>query len=54
VSIADTKLGRISMTQSISEGGTCWVSVWPGHPTTLHSDITGFVTDVLDMPAPAR
>jgi hypothetical protein len=54
VSIADTKLGRISMAQSISEGGTCWVSVWPGHPTTVHTDITGFVTDVLDMPAPAR
>jgi hypothetical protein len=54
VSIADTKLGRISMAQSISEGGTCWVSVWPGHPTTLHSDIAGFVTDVLDMPTPAR
>ena len=54
VSIADTKLGRISMAQSISDGGTCWVSVWPGHPTTVHSDITSFVTDVLDMPAPAR
>lgn len=54
VSIADTRLGRISMAQSISDGGTCWVSVWPGHPTTVHSDITSFVTDVLDMPAPAR
>lgn len=54
VSIADTARGRISMAQSISEGGTCWVSVWPGHPSTVHSDITGFVTDVLDMPAPAR
>jgi hypothetical protein len=54
VSIADTARGRISMAQSISEGGTCWVSVWPGHPTTVHSDITGFVGDVLDMPAPAR
>ena len=54
VSIADTKLGRISMAQSISDGGTCWVSVWPGHPTAVHSDITGFVNDVLDMPAPAR
>jgi hypothetical protein len=54
VSIADTARGRISMAQSISEGGTCWVSVWPGHPSTVHSDITGFVADVLDMPAPAR
>ncbi len=54
VSIADTRLGRISMSQSLSEGGTCWVSVWPGHPTTVHSDITGFVTDVLDMPAATR
>jgi hypothetical protein len=54
VSIADTHLGRIAMAQSISDGGTCWVSVWPGHPTTLHSDISGFVADVLDMPAPAR
>lgn len=54
VSIADTGLGRISMSQSLSEGGTCWVSVWPGHRATVHADITGFVADVLDMPAPAR
>ncbi|MGD9620661.1 MAG: ESX secretion-associated protein EspG [Mycolicibacterium sp.] len=54
VSIADTGLGRISMSQSLSEGGTCWVSVWPGHPATVHADILGFVTDVLDMPAAAR
>ncbi|WP_276824066.1 ESX secretion-associated protein EspG [Mycolicibacterium mageritense] len=52
VSIADTAHGRISMAQSISEGGTCWVSVWPGHHTTVEADITGFVTDVLAMPAP--
>lgn len=52
VSIADTTLGRISMAQSFSEGGTCWVSVWPGHDRTVASDVTAFVTDVLAMPAP--
>lgn len=54
VSIADTRMGRISMAQSFTEGGTCWVSVWPGHATTVASDITGFVTDVLAMPAPVQ
>lgn len=53
VSIADTRLGRLSMAQSIGADGTCWLSVWPGQRSTVQSDISSFITDVLDMQAPA-
>lgn len=47
VVIADSQFGRVSMAQSVSESGTLWVSLWPGEPSTVRSDITDFVATVI-------
>lgn len=52
--IADSSVGRISMSQSISQDGSWWLSVWPGHRSTVESDITDLVSGVLATPAPTR
>ena len=54
VSVADCALGRVSMSQSLAEDGTWWLSVWPGHDSTVHADVAELVSEVLTAPAPAH
>jgi EspG family len=54
VSIADSAAGRISMSQSVSQDGKWWLSVWPGHSSTVRADIAELVAGVIATPAPAR
>lgn len=52
VSIADTRLGRIVMSQSQDESGIWWLRVWPGTVATVRRDISELVSIVTHTPVP--
>jgi|SRR5271166_962716 len=54
VSIADCDLGRVSMSQSVAEDGTWWLSVWPGHSSAVRADVGELVGEVVAAPARAQ
>lgn len=47
VSVADTTVGRVSMSQSLAADGTWWLSVWPGHGSTVRADVAELVSEVI-------
>ena len=51
VSVADCTLGRVSMLQSLAQDGTWWLSVWPGHSSTVRADLAELVGEVITAPA---
>lgn len=53
VSIADTALGRIVMSQSQDESGTWWLRVWPGAAATVRRDVLDLVSSVVHVPVPS-
>jgi hypothetical protein len=54
VSVADCTLGRVSMSQSVAQDGTWWLSVWPGHSSTVRADVAELVGEVVTAPARAQ
>ena len=54
VSVADCTLGRVSMSQSVAADGTWWLSVWPGHSSTVRADVAELVSEVVAAPARAQ
>lgn len=53
VSVADTSLGRLAMSQCVAADGAWWLSVWPGHAARVRGDVAELVGEVVSAPVGA-